>query len=587
MIKSNKIPVTIYEIEREQFEKLDIPDTVGEIERQLNTDGIKLNTIDLNQNFDNHYVSLFTISKHYPPTWLKFLQPVISIGSQILTASNRVFSFIGFIGFGERLYAIAGGYGSFEIERFTKSSFGLDIIVRLFEKDSRVIKAIQQRGVTGVVLGQSRHYRGDQRFADENQFGQIFKEVQTELDKTHLVKSFGFTPQELRKESSGCLAKSSFKINKAITFEKLLQLVQKIDTILMKTPNFQLNKAVHLKGQRFENLLRNLDQALVKQIYDDYKSGQIPDFEICHQQFERYLKAESYAIELNQNEILEYDDRPTWSDIISKIKEKRSLLDEDEYQLNRSVLLQKLYSRDSEGSVITRDSVLNHLNGELIHLGKSYFRIDKGWYQIEESFLEDLNNQCVAMFAECWEESLITNRFDIQKDEKVFNQSYLGKPGWIVLDTVTPENIECCDLLYHDSNQIYLVHVKKGFNNTMRDLAAQISIAAKRIQETMVSDFEYIKQLEAYAKQPFDQDTLRKAISKQPFPAQGLLGLFSQVARPKLTFCLAFVDTSNSGRSLKSDIKSFHSNIAKYSLVELYQQLRFWNIDFKVIQIPR
>ncbi len=35
MSDSSKLPITIYEIEREQFEKLNADDTVGEIARRL------------------------------------------------------------------------------------------------------------------------------------------------------------------------------------------------------------------------------------------------------------------------------------------------------------------------------------------------------------------------------------------------------------------------------------------------------------------------------------------------------------------------------------------------------------------------
>ncbi len=588
MSDSNKIPVTIYEIEREQFEKLNADDTVGEMVRRLTANGTKLTEIILKkQDLGEFTVNLYTMSKFYPPKWLNFLSPVIDKSDPILNSRNKIFSFIGFLAYKTRIYAIAGGYGSFEIEQFTKPEFGLEIIVKLFDRDSRVIKSIQQRGVTGIVLGSTRYYRGDQRFSDENQFGQIFKQVQAELDKHHLIHSFGFSKEDLTRDKAGCLAKSSFKINKAIDFDNLLQLIKRIDIILLKNEKFTLNKVIHLKGKRFEKLVEELNEEMYNQIYKEYKAGQVPDFEICHSQFEQYLTADKYIIELGGKEIIKEPDRPTWLRIIKELKDKASLFENDVFEFKQSVLLRKLVTYDSLDNRITVDTIFDQLNGELLYQGNSFFHIDKGWYRIDASFIDDLNEQCSSLLKEAWDDKLIDHNFDIVKDENIFNQSYINKPGVLVLDTVTPENIECCDILFHDPNDIIFIHVKKGFNNTIRDLASQISIAAKRIKETIHSDLGYLQQVEILAKTPVKKDMLRNAIAGQKFPPKGLVELFKQNPRPKITFCLAFVDTAKSKRSLLTEITRFSSNIAKYSLIELSQDLRLIGYNFKVVQIAR
>ncbi len=588
MSESNKIPVTIYEIEKEQFEKLDSGETIGEIVRRLKANGTSLTDINLNrQGFEGFTVNLYSLSKFYSPTWLRLLSPIIDKNDPIIKSKNKIFSFIGFIAYKKRIYAIAGGYGSFEIEQFTKPDFGLEIIVKLFERESRVIKSIQQRGVTGIVLGQTRYYRGDQRFSDENQFGQIFKHVQAELDSHLLVDSFGFSKDDLRKETAGCLAKSSFKINKAIDFDELLNLIKRIDIILGKSENFTLNKVIHLKGKRFEKLVEELEEEMYQQIFNDYKAGRIPDFEICNSNFEQYLTAEKYIIELSGKEFIKFDHRPEWSKIITEIKSKKAIEEVDHFQFKHSVLLRKLAAYDASNNKIAHDTIFNHLNGEMVYKGDSFFHIDKGWYRIDPTFIDDLNDQCSTMLNDAWDTTIIKHKFDLTKDEDVFNQLYLNQPGALVLDTITPENIECCDILLYDQDNITFVHVKKGFGNTMRDLAAQVSIAAKRVRETIYSDFKYFGKVEVTAKTPVRKDALRNAIATQKFPPKGLVNLFRQTPRPRITFCLAFADTASTKRSLLSDIKKFGSNIAKYSLIELSQDLRLMGFDFKVVQIEK
>lgn len=441
--------------------------------------------------------------------------------------------------------------------------------------------------MTGIVLGQTRYYRGDQRFSDENQFGQIFKQVQAELDSHHLIHSFGFSKDDLRKENAGCLAKSSFKINKAIDFDELLNLIKRIDIILEKPEKFTLNKVVHLRGKRFEKLVEELEEEMYKQIFNDYKAGRIPDFEICNSNFEQYLTAEKYIIELSGKEFIKFDHRPQWSKIIKEIKSKKAIEEDDYFQFKHSVLLRKLAAYDSTDNRITYDTIFDHLNGEIVYKGDSFFHIDKGWYRIDSTFIDDLNTQCSTMLKDAWDTTTIKHKFDITKDEDVFNQLYLNQPGAIVLDTITPENIECCDILFYDQNNITFVHVKKGFGNTMRDLAAQVSIAAKRVRDTIHSDYKYFDKIEAMAKTIVKKDALRNAIAAQKFPPKGIADLFKQTPRPKLTFCLAFVDTASSKRSLFADIKKFGSNIAKYSLIELGRDLDQMQFDFKVVQIEK
>lgn len=588
MSVSNKLPITIYEIEREQFDKLDEEETVGEIIRKLNVTGSDLMDIALNdEQLGEFTVNLYWLSKFYSPKWLQFLSPIIDKKDPILECKVKMCSYIGFIAFKKRIYAIAGGYGSFEIEQFTKPEFGLEIVVKLFESESRVIKSIQQRGVTGIVLGQTRYYRGDQRFSDENQFGQIFKQVQAELDRHHLVNSFGFSKDSLKKEKAGCLAKSSFKINKAINFDELLNLIRRIDAILEKPEKFTLNKVVHLRGKRYEKLLTELEEEMYRQVFSEYLASQTPDFEICNSDFEQYLTAEKYIIELDGREFIHFDYRPEWANIIRELRQKDAIEEGDYFQFKYSVLLRKLASYDESNNRITYDTIFNHLNGEVVYKGNSFFHIDKGWYRIDASFIIDLDRQCLAMLEEAWDTTIIKHKFDVNKDEDIFNRLYLDQPGAVVLDTITPENIECCDILLYDQFNITFVHVKKGFGNTMRDLTAQISIAAKRIRETIHSDYEYLEKVEAMARRPVKRDALRTAIAAQKFPPEGLVSLIKERHRSGITFCLAFVDTANAKRTLITDINEFRSNIAKYSMIELSKELRLMGFNFKVVQIDK
>jgi hypothetical protein len=53
-----------------------------------------------------------------------------------------------------------------------------------------------------------------------------------------------------------------------------------------------------------------------------------------------------------------------------------------------------------------------------------------------------------------------------------------------------------------------------------------------------------------------------------------------------ITFCLAFLDTAEEERNIVKSSK-FQSNIAKYSIVELYKKLKMQDVPLKIIQVNR
>jgi uncharacterized protein (TIGR04141 family) len=512
--------------------------------------------------------------------------------SSLADCENLTYSFICFIGYEKQIFAITGGQGSFAIERFTSQNFGLEILVRLFEKNSKVIKSIQDRGVTGIVLGQTKFYRGDQRFSDENQFGKIFKQVKAELSKKILSKTFGFSEADLQRSVSGCQAKSSFQINKAIDFDTLLSLTKRFSDILKLPEKFALNKVNLLSRRNPRNsvLLKELNEQLIEKIYNDYKDGNIPDVDLCHKEFELYLTAPLFYISIDKDPPIELHNTPSLMEIIQELKKVDKLLDDDVYLFKGSVLHRMLTTKDENNRYLTGDTVLDHLHGEITYKNKVYFIVDGEWYEIHPEFIQELNKECTEILKQVWEDKLIAEPFDIKnkKKERAFNMQFTGKTSWLVFDTITPDNIECCDIFQHDDTDIHLIHVKKGFDNSIRELASQVLISAKRIREDIKTGYNYIDQVEQQTKSGLKSSNPEvKKLASQSFPVGGLKRLFINRKDKNICFCLAFVDTAEATRSLKDNIDSFQSNIAKYSLVELRREIMSMGFGFKVIQLNR
>ena len=127
----------------------------------------------------------------------------------------------------------------------------------------------------------------------------------------------------------------------------------------------------------------------------------------------------------------------------------------------------------------------------------------------------------------------------------------------------------------YDDEYVYLYHVKKGFNGSMRDLTNQVFIAANRILEDLKSDKNYLKSV--YAKMQ-DMDNYKKQVDSE----EEFLSIFSG---RNLCFVLAVKDSGTNRRL--DDIESFTSNIAKFSLNELIDNMRSLDVSFRITQINR
>ena len=155
----------------------------------------------------------------------------------------------------------------------------------------------------------------------------------------------------------------------------------------------------------------------------------------------------------------------------------------------------RLKSFNDENELLTDAPLIKHLHGEIYYDKKVYFYIDGEWYQIEEDFLKSLDNEWRNIVLEA-DNTLLFEKWKLEEYENYYNQKYLNKPNFLVLDKVLVNGIELCDILNSDGKTTYLIHVKKGLNNTIRDLTLQIDIAARALKEARTSnDYDFVEQL--------------------------------------------------------------------------------------------
>lgn len=503
------------------------------------------------------------------PDWKKFFDSSV-LDEEIIKTEPRNMneSFVFFLYHKDikSLYAISGGYGAFTIQKFIKDDFGIDILVRIIEsKGDKILRHAKEFGVTGGLVGVAKYFRQHYNFHENKNFGNIYREISASIDKD-TARELGISTDETKQ----CIAKNSFKINQSITYREMINVVDKLNTIIQRNENFSVNDIKQIDVKKDEALIKNLEKKILDEIWNNRTNAAQLDetLDFIHKDFESFILASKYKFARQEHE----DNITLFSWIMGRMSEdsKRDFL--------KNIQTQTVSSYDSTSDPfdansvpLTSDKVFNHLVYEVENDGESYFLINGKYYQITTGFKDALNESC---------KSFIVSNYDygLDKDwndgtEGVYNLLYKDEENTVVLDTITPENIEPCDVLKYDDENVYLYHVKKGFNGSMRDLTNQVFIAANRILEDLKSDKSYLKSV--YLKMQATDNYKDQVNSEDEF-----LSIFTQ---RKLCFVLAVKDEGNNRRL--EDIEEFRSNIAKFSLNELIKNMRDLEVTFKITQI--
>ncbi|WP_438498480.1 DUF6119 family protein [Paenibacillus sp. IHBB 3054] len=539
-------------------------------------------------------VNIFYSEKHRKPQWADFLIPILSNDSKLLKSKNKDNSFVMFVSDEEHLYAVSGGQGNFMIQDYINSNFGLELLTKLISENSQVVKALSERGIAGSILGSQKYFRFDYRLIDDQEFGKLYKQIKAALNPDVLAQKFGFSVNEVKKDV-GCIAKSTFKINKSINFDFLLSLMLKITELFNTPANFNVNKIeiINNKGQKNRQLIAELENSLLEKVVNYINNNEYLDVDFCHPEFEKFQIADSYKIFKNYSSIsIENDSFPSLDsvsilkDFLIERTDILTLTQEDQIEFIRKI---RIKSYDSDNMKLTEGWFLKHLHGEVTFKNNHYFFIDGDWCRVQNTFIEDLNSQCSSIISFANDPLLLTEPWDQQASisENEYNQMYFNKDGFFVFDKVTPHNIEICDILKFDHDTIYLIHVKKGFNNTLRDLAAQIFIASRLIQQVKLShDYSLIELLyeESVISNPQSEYSKKLIAQANSITKEQFVELFRN--RTKVVVGLAFLDSAVAQREI-TNIQLFDSNIAKFSVIELHKNLRAIDIPLKMVQLAR
>ncbi|MCC6460646.1 MAG: TIGR04141 family sporadically distributed protein [Saprospiraceae bacterium] len=578
-IRQNRQQVKLYRINTSQYELRGIGDLSKKIIYIINTHRQATEDIvdvDLNLNpivLGNINYFLYTFSlKEKNSIWNYFLPETLTEDIELITRKPSLVVFA----FDEKnIFCLVGGSGMQVIKRYLDSDFGLDLYSMIAKVEEDLVLSAKYRGMTGNLAGSTEVYRNEHKLIDTMSFGRIYKEILFEISEAQHKEYFDFISEDKNTALSG-FAGSAFQIRSAITFEQTHLLIEKVIEIINTKKPKGLGSFSEIKDNgKIENIYRrSLYEAVrndMKVRYSDggYKEGDKEfDFDFGHPtQLLDFYECDIYFVttKILPEPIVETTNREdVYKKTLQFISETQNLpLLVDFMRFVGGLIVTGIKENKKPIKSPFLDCISCELSDEF---NKPIFCIDKKWYKVDENFIEGINNDCSLLMQnarirkdilpEIWENPKNT-------DEGDYNLQYLGKPNYLVLDKMLGQNIELCDILFIDESEIYLIHIKKGFDGKIRDLTNQIIISSQRLWNDLKSEKKFIR--EVYGRYRTSTNHVSSPITEPEF-----INLFNK----KIHFVLAFTSTLQNNKSIFENLRKVKSNIAKFSFIQCVRDMK-------------
>lgn len=510
---------------------------------------------EIKQNFLTEYNKrCYKLTSTNEVRWEKFVEQFTTNKLQLKEINNSsVLLLIESKEQPENVFVICfGSLAIYVLQDIIDKEFGLDILSRIIEPNENVLKASKGQKVVGTTQGQLSIYRQLHSLNDIDDFGSIFQELNVTIKKETLEK-FGI---DTEKKFKNCCAKTSFQIKTSISASTIENFINGCEYALTQEKQ-SINSTREINHKSDAETYNRIRKGAIEKVWKELDCD--IQYDLCHKEFDKYMQADSYKLKYLRHST-EIELHKTLKDIIPA-----KITSEDQFRIFLESA--KLESYNADGNRETSDSVFNHLFIEYEETVDSniqkYFILNGRVYKLEDSFLRSLNDK-IKNFKD---KGLFYITKDVkawnkEDDEDTYNKSYIGYENYVVVHPCLSNNIEICDFMRIENDDLYLYFVKDKFSATIRDLAYQIYTTAKIIENNKNSDYKDLKEFCHKLKQDPNYTTRTNLDESQ------LLDLFKTKS---IKYVFMFRDESN--RCLENTPQSFNSNIAKFALIDLVQKI--------------
>jgi len=531
-----------------------------------------------------YYLHVFT-SHETVSDWKEFLPDNLTQDEDF---TQQKLSLLLFIETEFDLYCIIGGNAYRIILPFIDHSFGLNTYARIMQPAFDELASIKSRGITGARAGINEQFRDNFKIIDFIKFGKIPQEIHLKLGEETSNTHFSFL-QNKKNDRIQIFVGKAFKIKKSIDFQILHKIIEELCIISELVPSDYLSSYKEISDKKF--IEENLRPSLINKIFDDRVNVErnitdpekIFEHDFCNpNNIEIFYEADEYQLkELTENKRYKLfktvnDRKLIYRSVLSRAMELFGTNDKFNFMVYLQGVRVVCYQNNKK---TIGSSFLFHITTEIPYKGKPYFLIDTKWYSLRDSFVKDLKTNTVHVLKTYKApENILVNLWDKStiKTEKIYNESYIGMPNYIVIDTIIIDGVELCDLLHYDDSNLYLIHVKYGFTAKVRELTNQITISARRLREILSSQGS-----------DFLEKMYTKISAKRGNVNDLTLDEFKNLFERKISYVFAFTSHLKEDLIVEENIEKFDSNIARFSLVQCSSEMRANYFDMLNYQIKR
>jgi uncharacterized protein (TIGR04141 family) len=516
--------------------------------------------------------------------WVNFLPLNFTKGADF---NQQKVSLIFFIEYQNHLYCIIGGNAFRMIQPYIEENFGINLYSRILDPEKDELLTIRTRNITGKIASSSNFYKSNFKLIDHIKFGTVPTEISLKLDNTD-NDYFSF----LKKDSLDSIqihVSNSLKFRKVIEFADLVEIIKEIKYIEELEKKNYLTTYEKIDNEKL--IEDTLKEHLVRTIFDDINNTLRATikpinkfyFEFCHPtKLEKFYEADYFhLIELDEEKKHKVfkqiiDRNRIYFEVITRAVDRfGTQMSYDEFKFFLFGVRIRSYKNGNKQN-LTSGMFLQHFNTEFEIDKKPIFLLDNNWYYLQDSFLLDLNRNCERILKNYKINSnILYKKWDlsIQNTEKKYNLLYKDLKNYLVFDTITINGIELCDVIKYDEKNIYLIHVKRGFDSSMRELYNQVILSARRLEESKSSKEK------DYLKKCF-KSLVKKKQNNNINTFEDFIELFDK----NIKYVMAF-SNEKSNQPIEENIKKIRSSIAKFSIIQTSSEMKTYYYELLFAQI--
>ncbi|KLT63927.1 DUF6119 family protein [Pedobacter sp. BMA] len=534
----------------------------------------------------NYYMYLFD-DEDKTSDWAGFLPRELSEGKNFV---QKKVSLILFFETYNELFAIVGGNAYPAIVGFIDQSFGLNTYDKIVSREDDEMTGIKYWGITGQKIKVNEHFRDDYRIINYLKFGKVPEEMSVKLAHKTTDEYFGFLLEKPAERLQLTVGRS-LKIKKEIDFDTLHKIALELSHIVgVDSKNF-LSSYIEVKDQgritRYKDALidKIFNHIAFLQGYDKSESNKF-EFDFCNpKKVEAFYEANRFQLKEKSDDGTNLFATVTDRSLIYRTVLDRALQVNGYSRFEIMVFLQGVRILSFLDNKKTAESMfLYHISAELSVDGESVFYLDNKWYNIKDSFVDDLKSQTERIFRTFRLDPNVLNEPWPKKedsilmlDENEYNMKYDLQSGYIVGDELITDGVEVFDILHYTAKEFYLIHVKHGFTARVRELTNQILISARRVSEAKSSGNKRFfgklyDQLQAAGR---SVDGLTKTEFVDLFLKREPIYVFATCSQ------------LDHDLPIEDNINRYRSNIARFSLVTCSSEVRNSYFEMLTYQIPK